>query len=65
MQEDPYSDHVFVFRGRRSDLIKVLWGTTDATRPRNAKRRQSRRFTIILEARAGIEPAYTALQAAA
>ena len=22
---DPYSGHLFVFRGRRGDLIKVLW----------------------------------------
>jgi transposase len=25
LQEDPFSGHVFVFRGRRGDLIKVLW----------------------------------------
>lgn len=23
--EDPYSGHLFVFRGRRGDLIKVMW----------------------------------------
>lgn len=23
--EDPYSGHLFVFRGRRGDLIKVVW----------------------------------------
>lgn len=23
--EDPFSNHLFVFRGRRGDLIKVLW----------------------------------------
>ena len=23
--EDPYSGHLFVFRGRRSDLVKVIW----------------------------------------
>lgn len=22
---DPYSGHVFVFRGRRGDIVKVLW----------------------------------------
>ena len=27
LEEDPYSGHVFVFRGRRGDLIKVLWWT--------------------------------------
>jgi transposase len=25
LQQDPLSGHVFVFRGRRGDLIKVLW----------------------------------------
>ena len=29
LQEDPYSGHVFVFRGRRGDLVKVLWWTGD------------------------------------
>jgi len=29
LAEDPYSGHVFVFRGRRGDLIKVLWWTGD------------------------------------
>ena len=25
LQENPFSGHAFVFRGRRGDLIKVLW----------------------------------------
>lgn len=25
LAEDPYSGHLFVFRGRRGDLIKVVW----------------------------------------
>lgn len=25
LSEQPYSGHVFVFRGRRGDMIKVLW----------------------------------------
>ena len=25
LQEDPYSGHLFVFRGRRGDLIKIVW----------------------------------------
>ncbi|MFB9240989.1 IS66 family insertion sequence element accessory protein TnpB [Massilia antarctica] len=29
LTEDPYSGHVFVFRGRRGDIIKVLWWTGD------------------------------------
>ena len=27
--EDPFSDHVFVFRGRRGDRVKVLWWSGD------------------------------------
>ncbi|WP_373989879.1 IS66 family insertion sequence element accessory protein TnpB [Duganella sp. BuS-21] len=29
LEEDPFSDHVFVFRGRRGDLIKLLWWSGD------------------------------------
>lgn len=29
MGEDPYSGHVFVFRGRRGDRIKILWWSGD------------------------------------
>lgn len=25
LQEDPYSGHLFVFRGRRGDLLKIVW----------------------------------------
>ncbi len=25
LTEDPFSGHVFVFRGRRGDIIKLLW----------------------------------------
>ena len=25
LEEDPFSGHVFLFRGRRGDLIKLLW----------------------------------------
>lgn len=25
LEEDPYSGHLFVFRGRRGDLIKIIW----------------------------------------
>lgn len=27
--EDPFSGHVFAFRGRRGDLLKVLWWSGD------------------------------------
>jgi transposase len=29
LRRDPFSGHVFVFRGRRGDLIKVLWWSGD------------------------------------
>lgn len=29
LSENPYSGHVFVFRGRRGDLLKVLWWSGD------------------------------------
>lgn len=29
LDEDPFSGHVFVFRGRRGDMIKVLWWSGD------------------------------------
>ena len=25
LKEDPYAGHLFVFRGRRGDLIKMIW----------------------------------------
>lgn len=27
--EDPFSGHVFVFRGKRGDLVKLLWWSGD------------------------------------
>ena len=29
LAEDPFSGHVFVFRGRRGDIIKLLWWSGD------------------------------------
>lgn len=29
LEKDPFSGHVFVFRGRRGDLLKVLWWDGD------------------------------------
>jgi len=25
LRQDPYSGHLFVYRGRRGDLVKVIW----------------------------------------
>jgi transposase len=34
LQQDPFSGHVFVFRGRRGDLIKALyWDTQGLCKP--------------------------------
>ena len=29
LKEDPFSGHLFIFRGRRGDQIKVLWADSD------------------------------------
>lgn len=29
LQESPFSGHVFVFRGRRGNMIKLLWSSGD------------------------------------
>ena len=29
LQADPFSGHVFVFRGKRGDLLKILWWSGD------------------------------------
>jgi len=29
LEQNPFSGHVFVFRGRRGDLIKLLWADRD------------------------------------
>ena len=29
LQQQPFSGHVFVFRGRRGDIVKLLWWDGD------------------------------------
>jgi len=29
LAEDPFSGHIFVFRGRRGDLVKLVWWSGD------------------------------------
>ena len=43
LEPKPFSGHVFVFRGRRGDLIKVLWYDGDGLRL-FAKRLERGRF---------------------
>ncbi len=35
LTENPFSGHVFIFRGRRGDLIKVLWWSPTLTLSRH------------------------------
>jgi transposase len=44
LREDPFAGHVFVFRGRRGDLIKALYWDTQGL-CLFAKRLESGRFT--------------------
>ena len=34
---DPFCGHLFVFRGRRSDLIKIVWHDGQVNRPRSSR----------------------------
>ena len=43
LHEDPFSGHLFVFRGRKGDRIKVLWWSEDGM-CMFAKRLESGRF---------------------
>jgi len=43
LEADPFSGHVFVFRGRRGDLIKILWWSGDGMNL-YAKRLEKGRF---------------------
>jgi transposase len=29
LEQDPFSGHIFAFRGRRGDLLKILWWSGD------------------------------------
>jgi transposase len=43
LEEDPFSGHLFVFRGRRGDLIKIIWWDTQGehSMPRILEPRQA------------------------
>ena len=43
LKQQPFSGHVFVFRGRRGDTIKILWADEDG-RCLFAKRLERGRF---------------------
>jgi transposase len=42
LEQKPFSGHVFVFRGRRGDLIKVLWYDGDGLCNPSAENPQNR-----------------------
>lgn len=60
LQENPFSGHVFVFRGRRGDLIKVLWWDGDGL-CLFAKRLERGRFVWPSRQRYGIADASAAV----
>jgi transposase len=37
LAEDPYSGHMFVFRGRQGDLLKIIWWEFAHTRAKRGK----------------------------
>ena len=41
-KQDPFTGHLFVFRGRRGDLIKIIWW--DGQEPARRKRLEKGRF---------------------
>jgi hypothetical protein len=52
LEQDPYCGHLFVFRGRRGDLIKVIWWVShwNAIGPRdNGARRRVPVFQTVGE----------------
>lgn len=32
LEQDPYSGHLFIFRGRGGDLLKIIWGDSQGAR---------------------------------
>ena len=44
--ENPLGGHVFIFRGRRGDLIKILWATRSSLSLPASSRRHCRALTI-------------------
>ena len=42
LERDPHSGHLFVFRGRRGDLIKILWHDDQGIPPGRAALRRRR-----------------------
>ena len=58
LEQDPFSGHVFAFRGRRGDLVKLLWWSGDGM---NLYVKRLERGHFIWPRLNGIEP-YTYLR---
>lgn len=41
LKQDPFAGHMFVFRGRQGDLIKIIWWDGHLDRNRQTERYQS------------------------
>src|ERR1700760_4252162 len=58
--QDPFSGHVFCFRGRRGDLVKLLWWNGDGLLPvRQARGAWPIRLAAGRRGRCGAEPGTT------
>jgi transposase len=33
LKQDPFAGHLFVFRGRQGDLVKIIWWDGQGSRP--------------------------------
>ena len=59
LEQHPFSGHVFVFRGRRGDLIKLLWWDGDGLVYRTQRLQRERRAlrrTQLIRIRLGSTP---------
>ncbi len=46
LRRDPLGGHLFCFRGRRSDLLKVIWHDSQGARDRVRRRHAGTEFPI-------------------
>jgi transposase len=46
LKQDPYSGHLFIFRGRRGDLVKIIWHDSFGRRRRKARSRSRRHNSV-------------------
>ena len=51
LKQDPYSGHLFVFRGRSGDLIKIIWWAGETRRFPQQQHSAARRNLSAIECR--------------